>query len=76
MDDALALWEQAWNKSRHGYSALAIGALYDPVEWNENASPFSKPNPRQAEKWFQRAVDAGVVEAEQRLQRLRAWRTQ
>jgi len=73
LDDALALWEAA-AVQEFGPSALKIGQLYDPVLWGRVASPFSKPNPYQAEKWYKRAHALGVTGAEKHLSELNAWR--
>lgn len=73
LDEALLLWEEA-ARQQHGPAALKIGELYDPIYWGKISSPFSKPNPMQAEKWYQRAAALGVAEADAHLAALADWR--
>jgi serine/threonine-protein kinase len=73
LDKALLLWEQAWNSGKLGAAALARGELYDPALWGSIPSPFTQPNPRQAEKWYKRASAEGITIADERLARMQAW---
>ncbi|MFO1432038.1 MAG: serine/threonine-protein kinase [Candidatus Competibacteraceae bacterium] len=72
LQEALGLWEKA--APRYGPAALQLGMLYDPVLWGRIQSPFSKPNPTRAEKWYQQAQQLGVETAASRLQALQNWR--
>jgi TPR repeat protein len=72
LQEALGLWEIA--APRYGPAALQLGALYDPVLWGKVHSPFSKPNPTRAEKWYRQAQQLGVETAASRLQALENWR--
>jgi serine/threonine-protein kinase len=72
-DEAFALLRELAGKG-HGPSALAIGEMYDPVLWNPEQSPFTKANPRQAEKWYRQALAQGSQEARTRLESLERWR--
>lgn len=74
-DEAFALFRQL-GAAGHGPSALAVGEMYDPQLWNEEHSPFSQPNPRQAERWYKRALDQGTDGARRRLTMLEAWKRQ
>ena len=56
----------------HGPAAFALAEMYDPAHWSAASSPFSKPNPAKARDWYRRAAEAGVPEADGRLQALAA----
>jgi TPR repeat protein len=72
LQEALGLWEIA--APRHGPAALQLGMLYDPVLWGQIPSPFSRPNPTKAEKWYRQAQQLGMETASTRLQALENWR--
>lgn len=57
-----------------GPSAFALGKMYDPLLWAPAASPFSNPNPREAEQWYGRALEQGVDDARVNLELLRDWK--
>jgi serine/threonine-protein kinase len=73
LEEALVLWSRAAQQD-YGPAALKIGELYDPRYWGQIPSPFSKPNPFQAEKWYKRAAGLEVAEADAHLAALAAWR--
>jgi serine/threonine-protein kinase len=73
LDDALALWEETWRQAKYGPAALAVGKLYDPVLWEKGPSVFSKPDLYQAQKWYKRAEQQDIAEAQQRLRDLKEW---
>jgi hypothetical protein len=54
-------------------AAVALAAMYDPVDFDPAASALDRPDPVQAHKWYQRAADAGDVTAKARLEALRRW---
>lgn len=51
-------------------AVLALGASFDPVVLNELGVLGVVPDVAQARFWYQRAADAGLIEASQRLDRL------
>jgi len=71
LDQAFALIRELANGG-HGPAALALAEMYDPANWSETRSPFSKPNAAKARDWYRRAGEAGVAEAQTRLKALEA----
>lgn len=70
-DRALVLLKQAARRG-DGWSALAIGALYDPAlfespDFEPQQTPFTKPNPDMATCWYQVAQTLGEKRATVRL---------
>ncbi len=70
-DRALLLLKRSARKG-DGWSALAIGAMYDPrlfaaAGFDPARTPFSKPNPDLARCWYQLAHDLGDGRAMLRL---------
>jgi hypothetical protein len=62
-DHAFLLFKQAANKG-DGWSARAVGLMYDPSTFDaEDFTPektaFSKPNPRKALQWYDKAIEQG-----------------
>ncbi|MFC1684895.1 SUMF1/EgtB/PvdO family nonheme iron enzyme [Pseudomonadota bacterium] len=75
-DRALLLFKQATRKG-DGWSALAIGALYDPrlfeaKDFMPHHSPFSKANPELAMCWYKVAQSLGETSAAGRMKVLGA----
>lgn len=58
--------------SREGLAdaSLTAGELLDPEYFSTRSSPFSKPNPTRALKFYQAALEQGAKEAEFRIRRL------
>jgi formylglycine-generating enzyme required for sulfatase activity len=77
-DRALLLFKRA-AAGGDGWSALAIGAMYDPLlfeaeDFDAARTPFSKPNPDMARCWYQVARSLGEAQAEPRIALLDARR--
>jgi formylglycine-generating enzyme required for sulfatase activity len=75
-DRTLVLFKQATRKG-DGWSALAIGAMYDPTlfespNFEPQQTPFSKPNPDMAACWYQLSQALGEQRATLRLDLLTA----
>jgi hypothetical protein len=75
-DKALLLFKQA-TRQGDGWSALAIGAFYDPLlfeapDFNPQHSPFSKANPELALCWYRVAESLDEPAAKGRMQVLGA----
>ena len=73
-DKALLLFKKA-ARLKDAWSALAIGALYDPLlfesaEFTPGLTPFSKPNPNLAYCWYQLAQALGERGAQVRMDNL------
>lgn len=73
-DKALLLFKQAV-RNGDGWSALAVGAFYDPLlfeaeDYAPHRSPFSTPRPELAMCWYQVARSLGEEDAEGRIQAL------
>lgn len=45
----------------HDEAAAEVAAMYDPETYTSETSPLPRPNPVEARRWYQRAVDAGNV---------------
>jgi TPR repeat protein len=60
-------------RAGHGPSALVLAGLYDPVGFDPSTSLMDQPDPYQAFKWYNKALDAGEQQAAPRLDALRAW---
>ncbi len=54
-----------------GKAAFLVAEMYDPATYSSDTSPFSRSNAEQAGRWYQRAAEAGLAEARERLQELR-----
>jgi TPR repeat protein len=54
-------------------AAVALAAMYDPVDFNPASNALDQPDATQAHKWYRRAADAGDVTAKARLEALRRW---
>lgn len=54
-------------------SALALAQTYDPAELAKLRILGLQPDPAAARKWYERARELGVAEAEERLRRLDGW---
>jgi hypothetical protein len=79
-DTALLLFKQAVRKG-DSWSALAIGAFYDPLlfeagDYMPHHSPFSTPRPELAMCWYQVAQSLGEKGAEGRMNSLGARRVE
>jgi hypothetical protein len=72
LDDGFVLLLTAGDGG-HGPAALELGMQYDPVLWGTIATSLTKANAFQARKWYRRASELGVAEADMRLGRLRSW---
>jgi TPR repeat protein len=57
----------------HTPSALALGTMFDPAYFDSAKSLWEGPDPVQALKWYQVAVDGGDAQASTRLDALKAW---
>ena len=57
----------------HGPSAFVLANLYDPVDFDPNASLMDEPDPFQAFKWYSSALESGEEQAADRLTALKAW---
>lgn len=73
-DRALLLFKKAASKG-DGWSALAIGAMYDPVLFEagkpmQGRTPFSRSNIELSGCWYRVALSLGEKEGGQRLKRL------
>lgn len=73
-DKALLLFKKA-ARLNDAWSALAIGALYDPLlfeaaEFTPGQTPFSRPNPNLAYCWYQLALVMGEKGAQVRMDKL------
>ena len=53
-----------------GAAAFTMAEWYDPLHWSESGSPFGSANARKAGDWYRRAAEAGVPDADDRLQAL------
>ena len=51
-------------------AAIALAETYDPTEVARTRARNVKPDPKEARRWYERARQLGVKEADQRLQRL------
>jgi hypothetical protein len=66
-DRAFLLFKTAAKKG-DGWSALAIGEMYDPAtfaakDFGPEDTAFSKPNPRKALQWYEQAIARGEAQA-------------
>lgn len=66
-DKAFLLFKTAARKG-DGWSALAVGEMYDPAtfsaaDFNDKKTAFSKPNPRKALQWYDTALAQGEARA-------------
>ncbi len=61
-DSALAVLEESARRG-HAPSARAVGEMYDPTLWGETPSPFTRPNPQEALRWYEKAIELGDSEA-------------
>ena len=57
----------------HGPAAFALATSYDPNHQSETTSLMEEPDPFQAYRWYRVARDAGQVDAQERLAKLRVW---
>ena len=69
-DNAFLLFKAAAKKG-DGWSAIAVGEMYDPAtfsaaDFDEKKTAFSKPNPRKALEWYDRALAQGEAQAQAR----------
>lgn len=66
--DAYLLWFFAAREG-HGPSAFVLGEMYDPEYFDADAfgAVIGQPDPAQALKWYQRALNAGEVMADERI---------
>lgn len=67
-DQAFLLFKSAANKG-DGWSARAVGLMYDPAtfaaeDFASEKSAFSKPNPRKALQWYEKAIEQGDGDAQ------------
>jgi TPR repeat protein len=67
-DKAFVLFKTA-AKRGDGWSALALGEMYDPAtfaaaDFTSKRTAFSKPNPRKALQWYEQALANGEAQAE------------
>ena len=60
----------------HAPAAFELASLYDPNHHPGDDSLLQDPDPFQAYKWYQQALEAGHEQAAQRLEELRAWTEQ
>lgn len=74
MDRAFAVARELANNG-YGPAAFMVAELYDPLHWTDAGSPLSRPNPRKALDWYQRAAEQGVGEARARYDTLAASQT-
>jgi len=51
-------------------AALLLGATYDPAAVSDFGALGLAPDPNVARAWYQRAMEAGSVEASRRIERL------
>jgi TPR repeat protein len=51
-------------------AALLLGATYDPAALSDLGALGLAPDPNMARAWYQRAMEAGSVEASRRIERL------
>lgn len=51
-------------------AAIMIAEMYDPATYDSATSPFTKPNPSAARRYYQAAADLGSAPARDALQRL------
>ena len=73
-DQAFLMFKQAASKG-DGWSARAVGLMYDPATFAaEDFAPehtaFSKPNPRKALQWYDKAIEQGDADARPLRERL------
>ena len=61
-ETALLAFEEAMKRGS-GPALRAVGRWYDPAYYTSQGSPFSKPNPEQAARYYKRALEAGVADA-------------
>ncbi len=66
-DRAFLLFKSAANKG-DGWSARAVGLMYDPAtfaagDFAPEKTAFSKPNPRKALQWYEKAIEQGDGDA-------------
>jgi hypothetical protein len=66
-DKAFLMFKTAARKG-DGWSALAVGEMYDPAtfaaaDFNSKRTAFSKPNPGKALEWYDRALAQGEARA-------------
>lgn len=73
MDRAFAIARELANGG-DGPAAFFVAEFYDPLHWSAADSPLSRPNPRKALDWYQRAAAQGVSEARARYDILAASR--
>ena len=69
---ALVILEGAAQRD-HARSATAIGEMYDPARWGEIPSPFTKPDPIEARRWYAKATELGDPRAAELMASLSAW---
>lgn len=60
----------------NGPAALALAAMYDPVDFDASKSLMDEPDIFQAYKWYGKALEAGETTAAGHLNALRAWTEQ
>jgi TPR repeat protein len=75
-DQAFLMFKKAANKG-DGWSARAIGLMYDPAtfaagDFAPEKTAFSKPNPRKALQWYDKAIEQGDTDAQRLRERLLA----
>ena len=76
-DQAFLLFKSAANKG-DGWSARAVGLMYDPAtfaaeDFEPEKTAFSKPNPRKALQWYGQAIEQGDEDARPLRDRLVAY---
>jgi hypothetical protein len=54
-------------------AAMKLAETYDPVELKQRKVIGVVPDPAEARKWYQLALERGLLEAEARLRRLSSW---
>ena len=73
-DKAFVLFKTAARKG-DGWSALAVGEMYDPAtfaatDFTASRTAFSKPNPGKALQWYELALANGETKAQEPRERL------
>lgn len=69
---ALLLFEKAVDLG-YAPAKTALGRMYDPVEFKEGKTPFSKANPGKAAELYRAAKDGGDRDAEAQIEKLKQW---
>ena len=67
-DKAFLLFKSAAKKG-DGWSALAVGEMYDPAtfsaaDFDAKRTAFTEPNPRKALEWYDKALAQGEAQAQ------------